>query len=176
MTRRIPGLVPGLVVGLALLVTACVTPEGSTHRQPEAVDDGVQVTGVLGGSRIAIASGAPEVSFRDCDGGDGLDDDVCWVARSIDGLTLAFVIENPAVLVAGEAIPVRDDPCDHCDDVTDKVVVDIRVNGEQRRATGGTMTVIEIAERIAARFRLTFPGGDDLTGTFNVRELRPGEE
>jgi hypothetical protein len=165
-----------LAVGLALLASACVTPEGSNHRQPEAVDDGVQATGVLGGSRVAIASGAPEVSFRDCDGGDGLDEDICWVARTVDGMQVAFVIENPAVLVEGQTLQVRDDACGHCDDVTDKVVVDIRVNGQQRRATGGTMTVLDVGERIAARFRLTFPGGDDLTGSFNVRELRPGEE
>lgn len=172
MSRRLLGV----AVGLALLLAACVTPEGSTHRQPEAVDDGVQVTGVLGGSRVALTSGDPEVSFRDCDGGDGLDDDVCWVARTIDGLQIAFVIENPGVLVPGETLTVRSDPCDLCDDVSDKVVVDVRVGGEQRRATGGTMTVIEVGERIAARFRLTFPGGDDLTGSFNVRERRPGEE
>lgn len=168
--------VPGLAVGLALLLSACVTPEGSTHRQPEAVDDGVQVTGVLNGSRVAITSGAPEVSFRDCDSSDGLDQDVCWVARTIDGLSLAFVIENPAVLVAGSTIAVRDDPCSDCDEVVDKVVVDIRVNGEQRRATSGSITVIDVGERIAARIRIELPGGDDLTGSFNIRELRPGEE
>lgn len=166
----------GLAVGLALVATACVTPEGSTHRQPEAVDDGVQVTGVLDGSRVALTSGAPEVSFRDCDGGDGLDEDVCWVARTIDGVSLAFVIENPGALVAGETLPVRSDACDACDDVTDHLVVDIRVGGQQRRATSGTMTVAAVGERVAARFRVEFPGGDDLTGSFNVRELRPGEE
>jgi hypothetical protein len=169
-------VVRALALGLALLTSACVTPEGSTHRQPEAVDDGVQVTGVLDGSRVAITSGAPEVSFRDCDSSDGLDRDVCWVARTIDGLSLAFVIENPDVLVAGETIPVRGDPCDQCDDVTGKAVVDLRVDGEQRRATSGSITVIEVGERIAARIRIELPGGDDLTGSFNVRELRPGEE
>ena len=168
MGRR---LVPAV---LALLLAACAT-SSLPQRQPEALDDGVQATGRLDGQRVAASDGAPETNLVDCDAGDGIDADVCWIARTIDGLTIAFVIENPDALQAGETIPVQEDPCDTCDDVTGHAVVDLRVDGEQRRASSGRLVVSETGQRYAAQFDVRFRGGDALNGEFNIRQLAPGE-
>jgi hypothetical protein len=159
----------------ALLLGGCVAPEEGAHRQAEAIDDGVQATGRIDGRRVAISDGGPETVIGDCDPGDGLDDDVCWVARTIDGLTIAFVIENPGAWAVGDVLAVRGDVCRSCDDVIDHAVVDLRVDGTQRRATGGRITVTGVGTRYAAEFRVVLADGDELTGTFNVRELGPDE-
>ncbi len=166
---------PSLLCMLLVLGSACVTPEGGGQRQAEAGDDGVQATGRLDGSRVAISDGDPEVVVGDCDPGDGTDQDVCWVARTIDGLTVAFVVENPAVLVAGESVAVRASSCTSCDDVDDRAVVDVRVDGASRRAGGGRLDVQAAGGRYAAGFQVTFAGGDRLSGSFNVRPRAPGE-
>ncbi len=159
---------------LAVLLAGCAS-SSVAQRQPEALDDGVQATGRLFGGRIAISDGSPETNLVDCDPRDGPDDDVCWIARTIDGLTVAFVVENPGALVAGETVPVRAHECQDCDDVVDQAVVDLRIEGEQRRATSGRLVVHEADERYAADFRIRFQDGDEITGTFNIRQLRPGE-
>ncbi len=159
----------------ALVLSGCAS-SSVAQRQPEALDDGVQATGRLDGARIAVSDGSPETNLVDCDPGNGPDEDVCWIARTIDGLTIAFVVENRAALVAGETLPVRDHECEDCDDVRDQAVVDLRVDGEQRRASSGRLVVREAGERYAADFRIRFRDGDELTGAFNIRQLRPGEE
>lgn len=166
-----------LVVACALLGVLASGCASSTvgQRQAEALDDGVQATGQLDGHRIAISDGGPETNLVDCDPGIETDADVCWVARTIDGTTLAFVIENPGALVPGETIPVRGDDCETCDDVREHAVVDLRLDGEQRRAIGGRLVVQEAGERYAARFDLRLPDGDSLNGRFNIRQLAPGE-
>lgn len=163
------------VVAVMLLLTGCAT-SNPAHRQAEAVDDGVQATGIIDGSRVAISRGVPEVVFGDCDPGDGQDTDICWVARTIDGLSIAFVLENPGALEEGATLEVVPEDCVGCDDVTGGVVVELRVNGEARRADGGRVEVIAVpGERAAADFDLQFADGDELRGSFNVRELRPEE-
>lgn len=158
----------------AVLLAGCAS-SSVAQRQPEALDDGVQATGRLGGARIAVSDGSPETNLVDCDPGNGPDEDMCWIARTIDGLTIAFVVENRDALVAGETIPVRDHDCDDCDEVRDQAVVDLRIDGDQRRATSGRIVVREADERFAADFRIRFPDGDELTGAFNIRQMRPGE-
>ncbi len=170
VTRLLPFVLAG-----TLLLGACVNPEESGQRQAEAEDDGVQATGRIGGARVAISDGGPETLIGDCDPGDGADEDVCWIARTIDGLTIAFVIENPAALVAGETLPVRADRCTDCDDVTDHAVVDLRINGDQRRASSGQLVVTQAGPRYAASFRVGFDDSDELIGDFNIRQLLPGE-
>lgn len=158
-----------LLAALAVFgLAGCMTAENA-QRQPEAADDGVQVTGRLQGAQVAISSGGPEVIVGDCDPEDGLDDDLCWIARTIDGLSVAFVIENPAVLAEGERLPVRGDGCGHCDDVEGHVVVGVRVDGDLQRATGGHLAVRSAGPRYAADLRIELVGADALTGTFNVR-------
>lgn len=167
MTRRL------VTAALAVVLAGCAS-SSLPQRQPEALDDGVQATGRLDGQRVAISDGAPETNLVDCDP-QVVDEDVCWIARTIDGLTIAFVIENPGALVPGETLPVRDQDCDACDDVADRAVVDLRVDGEQRRATGGHLKVREAGDRYAAGFDIRFPDADTLTGEFNIRQLAPDE-
>ncbi len=160
---------------LALLATACAGASVQ-QRQPETGNDGVRATGRIDGRRVAISDSDPEVNATDCDPGIETDTDVCWIARTIDGLTVAFVVENPTALVAGESLPVDEDDCGTCDDVRGHAVVDLRVDGQQRRAIGGRLDVQQVEERWAAEFRLRFGDGDELTGSFDIRELAPGEQ
>ncbi len=164
---------PVLLALLALLLAGCAST-GLPQRQPEAVDDGVQATGRIDGQRVAISDANPDTNLTDCDPQEP-DEDVCWIARTIDGVTIVFVIENPGALVAGEDIPVGARDCETCDDVTDVAVVELRVGGEQRRASGGRLQVREVGDRYAAGFDVRFPNADVLTGSFNIRALAPGE-
>lgn len=159
---------------LALLATACAGAS-LQQRQPETGNDGVHATGRLDGRRVAISDSDPEVNTTDCDPGLETDTDVCWIARTIDGLTVAFVIENPAALVPGERLAVGEDACSTCDEVTGHAVVDLRVDGQQRRAHAGHLAVQQVDERWTAEFRLRFDDGDELTGSFDIRQLAPGE-
>lgn len=173
--RSLRATVLAPVLGLTLVLSGCATASVA-HRQAEASDDGVQVTGTLGGSRVAISEGVPDVVFGDCDPGIEIDQDVCWSARTIDGMTVAMVVENPAVLVAGETVDVVNVACDlDCDAVTEGVVVDVRWDGRQVRATSGRLEVGSVDERVSASLDLNLVGGDGLDGSFNVRELRPEE-
>lgn len=153
---------------LAALTAGCVGGE-EVQRQPEADDDGIQATGTIDGRRVAISRGAPVVTLGDCDPNEGLDRDLCLVFRTIDGVQMNLVVENPDALVAGETIDVRARDCVGCDDVTDVAVVDLRIDSEQRRAEGGRLVVREADERYAVEFDLRLPSGDRLTGSFNVR-------
>lgn len=163
-----------IVTALLGVVLAGCAGSGVPQRQPEALDDGVQATGRLDGQQVAISDGSPETNLVDCDP-QTPDEDVCWIARTIDGLTIAFVIENPGALVVDEQIRVRDSTCVACDDVTDQAVIDLRIDGEQRRASSGRLRVREVGDRYAASFDIRFPDADRLTGEFNIRQLRPDE-
>ena len=167
-------VVSRIVTALLAVVLAGCASSSMPQRQPEALDDGVQATGRLDGQRVAISDGAPETNVTDCDPATP-DDDICWIARTIDGVTVTFVVENPGALVPGEEIAVETSTCQACDDVTDQAVVDLRIDGEPRRATSGRLRVREAGDRYAAAFDLRFPNADRLTGEFNIRELRPDE-
>lgn len=153
---------------LIALLVGCVSTDES-QRQPEVPDDGLQATGLLDGRRIAISRGEPDVVHGDCDANDGLDRDLCLRVRTIDGVSLNLVIENPDALVVGERLEVRQDPCLHCDDVRDHAVVRVRTDGTTRPVESGQLTPSLVGERIAADFDLRLPRGDRLTGTFSVR-------
>lgn len=157
------------------VLTAGCASSGVGQRQAEALDDGVQATGRIGGARVAISDGGPETNLTDCDPGIETDADVCWIARTIDGDTIAFVIENPAALVPGERIAVREDDCETCDDVTDHAVVELRLDGQARRAVSGSLEVQQADERFAARFDVRLADGGTLNGRFNIRQHAPGE-
>lgn len=159
----------GALVG-ALLLAGCLDAE-QPQRQAEAADDGLQATGRIGGQRVAISSGDPRVVAGDCDANDGLDTDLCLLVRTIDGLELNIVIENPDVLTGDDPIPVRDDPCTGtaCDEVAEHAVVDVRLEDMERRVTGGRITPMETNSRVAAEFDLRLTGSDRLVGGFNVR-------
>lgn len=158
------------VLAVAVLAGGCA--EGDVvQRQAETGEDGFQATGRLDGSRVAISSGDPNVILGDCDPGDGLDEDLCILGRTIDGIRINLVIENPAAMTPGEVQPVRADPCtaDACDDVAGHAVVDLRIDGRQVRATAGTLRTRTFDERVTAELELRFPNGDNLVGGFDVR-------
>jgi hypothetical protein len=162
--RRAAGL---LLV--AAVVAGCA--EGDVvQRQPESSSDGFQATGRLGGSRVAISSGDPAVTLGDCDPGDGRDEDLCVLGRTIDGIRVNLVIENPAAMTPGEVLPVRAHTCraEACDGVTEHAVIDLRIDGEQLRATRGTLRTRSAGERWAADVDIRFPDGDHLVGSFDV--------
>lgn len=140
------------------------------QRQPASAVDGFRATGRLDGARVAVSRGNPIVVDGDCDPNEGLDDDLCVLSRTIDGVQLNLVVENPAVLVEGADLQVdeRDCSADGCDGVTDVVVVDLRVDGDQRPVETGRIEVLEAGERVAVQFDLSLEGADGLTGEFDV--------
>lgn len=168
VTRR---AVAALLSAAALV--GCVSTDES-QRQAEVPDDGLQATGLLDGRRVAISRGEPGVIDGDCDANDGTDRDLCLRVRTIDGVTLNLVLENPGALAVGERLEVRRDPCEHCDDVVSYAVVRVRVGGESREAQRGHLTPTRVDDRIAADFDLHLSDGDRLTGSFSVRPSLAG--
>lgn len=161
-----------MVAACALLLGACedgdAVPTPVDVVQPASRDEGIQATGLLDGSRIAVSRGNPTVVVGDCDANDGLDEDLCILFRTIDGISINLVIENPAVLVPGETVPAGVD-CDFgCDEVTEGAVVELRIDGDTRSVERGSLTVREAGPRWIADFDLVLPFGDELSGTFDV--------
>lgn len=152
----------------AVVLVACPS---AVQRQPAAPDDGIQFAGRIGTQQLNVSDGAPQALLGDCDPNDGVDRDLCLVTHTVGGQDLAVVIENPAVLEAGAAVPVVRPPragCGGgCDEIGDGVIVELRLEGERTFADGGTVTVLEADERYAASFVLRV-GGGSLTGRFNV--------
>lgn len=170
MRRALPSrraLAPALSL-VALLLAGCISSEEG-QRQPEVPDDGLQATGLLGGSRVAISRGEPDVVDGDCDANDGTDRDLCMRVRTIDGVSLNLVLENPDALEEGRRLEVRPDTCGHCDDVDTHAVVRLRIGGDTLQAEAGHVTPTAVGDRTAAAFDLRLPGGDRLTGSFSVR-------
>lgn len=159
------------LAALALVLLAATGCAGSdeSQRQPEVPDDGLQATGVLDGRRVAISRGEPGVVHGDCDANDGADRDLCLRVRTIDGVDVNVVIENPDALGPGRRLEVRPDACGHCDDVGDHAVVRLRTDAWTRQAESGHLTPSLVGDRVAAEFDLRFRDGDRLTGAFSVR-------
>lgn len=171
-------LAPAVAVVLALGLAGCddedapQEPSVTDASLPESSDTGIQATGTLDGQRAAISRGNPTVILGDCDANDGVDDDLCILGRTIEGRDVDLVIENPAVLEAGTTFDIA--TCNvACDGVTDGVVAEVRVNGDTRPVTRGSMTVSQAADRYAAEFDLTLPFGDRLIGRFDVEPTGP---
>lgn len=168
MSRPAGGRAVVCALAVALLLGACGEEE-ATQRQPEAPDDGIQITGTLRGQRLSVSDGAPEVLLGDCDSRDGVDRDLCVVARTLIGDRVAVVLENPGILRAGARLPVAGDDCTHCDEVTGHVVVEVRREGRAVRAVGGRVVVRQAGPRYAAGLTLRFADGGVVSGGFNVR-------
>lgn len=169
------GRAAGAALAVTLLLGACGEEE-ATQRQPEAPDEGIQITGTLQGRRLSVSDGAPEVVLGDCDSRDGLDRDLCVVARTLIGDRVAVVVENPGILEAEARLPVGGEDCTHCDEVTGHLVVEVRREGRAVRAAGGRVVVRQAGPRYAAELTLRFADGGVLSGRFNVRPTpAPGE-
>lgn len=159
------------LAGLALLAGVACGDQEAQQRQAQGPDDGLQLTGRVGGAQLSVSYGAPDFQITDCDPDDGTDFDWCLRARSIDGSDVVLVFENPAVFVAGTTVDVGFDRCVGCDDVTDHGVVELRVGGEARRAVDGTVEVHEAGPRHVLEFRLRFDDGGSVSGSMDVRPL-----
>lgn len=166
---RLSRLTATVVAGLAVALTGCAEGD-AVQQQAVTGQDGIQATGRVDGKRVALTTGSPTVVYGDCDPNDGLDVDLCVLGRTIDGVRINLVIENPDEMVVGEAVSVTRETCQgpDCDDVTGGLVVDLRVDGDEIRVESGTVTATAIGERSAAAFTLRFSGGDLLSGSFDV--------
>lgn len=157
-----------VVLVTTLLLAAC-GGEG-VQRQAVGPDDGLQVSGPFAGQRVSVSDGEPEVRLDDCDPADGPDQDLCIIARTIDGQDFELRIQNPDRLEAGTRVAVARSRCRAraCDDATD-LVVDVRLGDETVRASGESLRVRRAGPRFAAEFQLRFGGGGALSGSFDVR-------
>jgi len=101
----------------------------------------------------------------DCDPVDAPDDDVCFIANTIDGRSFVLTIENPALLAVGETLEVAAPDCaspEACDAVRDALIVSLKLEtAKPVRATGGTATLtrIEPFTNYVGEVSLRLPGG-----------------
>lgn len=134
---------------------------------------GLQGAGTLDGRQIAVGTGLPQLLVGDCDPIDGADDDVCFIADTIDGRSFVLTFENPGLLTVGEALEVADPACpspEACDAVRDALIVSLKLETEDPvRATGGTTTMTRVEEftNYVGEVSLRLPGGR-FSGTFDV--------
>lgn len=163
-----------------LWLVACGDTPGDVL--PEARDgrSGLQASGRIDNTQIAINDGLPEINFGDCDINAGADQDFCIITSDISGELIVIVFENPDVLVEGTTVPVGTTTCEEgrgCDEVTDLALVDVQVGvGKRIRAESGqvTLEVVEPLSRYRGDLDLKLPGGGTLSGTFDVVQ-RPEE-
>lgn len=158
------------LVLLAVLVAGCWSaPEGTV--QPRDGRAGLQLTGTVEGRQLAISDGSPELRVGDCDPDVTGDDDICAIAKDIDGQLVVLVFENPDVLVADATLPVADPGCGaRCDEVTGTAVIDLQLGtGPRLRADGGRLQISEVTPfaRYAGEVRLTLPSGS-VSGSFDL--------
>ncbi|CAN5745993.1 hypothetical protein BH24ACT15_BH24ACT15_25960 [soil metagenome] len=143
---------------------------------PDARDgrSGLQGSGRIDNTQIAINDGLPEINFGDCDINAGPDQDFCIITEDISGELIVIVFENPDVLVEGATVPVGDTPCVEgrgCDAVTDRALVDLQGGvGDRVRAQSGqvTLDVVVPLSRYRGDLDLKLPGGGTLSTTFDV--------
>jgi hypothetical protein len=158
-------------VAIALLLPGCVEPR-DTSEQPREGRAGLQLAGTLRGRQLAVSDGSPSVLVQDCDPRDGIDEDLCVVARDIDGELVVLSFENPEALVEDEVLRFTD-ACarpEECDAVRESVVLDVQHgSGPRRRVTAGELRleVVEPGERYVGRLRLILPNGT-LAGSFDL--------
>jgi hypothetical protein len=160
---------------LAVLLVGCgAEPVGSgpSAVRPRDGRSGLQLAGVIRGRQLAISDGLPRLEATDCDPGDGTDQDVCVVSRTIDGMLFVLVFENPAVLKPG-TLDVAPSDCarpQDCDRVTDVTVIDVQagVRGRVRAQNGSlTLQVVEPRQRYVGSLSLKLPNGR-IDGDFDV--------
>lgn len=167
MQRVCVGLV---AVVVAVLATACWRATDATT-QPRGGRAGLQLTGTVAGTQLAVNAGAPRLTVGDCDPADGQDDDVCAIARDISGELVVLVFENPGVLVSGAELAIADPGCGRdCDDIRGLAVVDLQIGvGDRRRARGGSLRLAEVLpfRRYAGDLRLEFDDGS-VSGSFDL--------
>lgn len=154
----------------AALLVACTQP--SHTQQAREGRAGLQLSGTLAGRQVAVSDGGPQFVVGDCDPPDGPDEDVCALARDLDGTLFALVFENPVVLWS-EAVLGVGATCANpaqCDLVGDRAIVRVQSGtGRRLTATGGEvrMRLVEPGRRYVGVIRLDLPGGR-LSGSFDL--------
>jgi len=153
-----------------LLLAGCTQP--SQTQQARDGRAGLQLSGTLGGRQVAVSDGGPDFVVGDCDPPDGPDEDVCALARDLDGALFALVFENPDVLREGAVLGVGANCANpqQCDLVGDRAVVRVQSGtGRRLTATDGQVRVrlVDKGRRYVGDIRLVLPGGR-LTGSFDL--------
>lgn len=153
-------------------MVACGTGERPQTPQPREGRAGLQLSGTVAGSQVAVSDGSPDLTLGDCDVVGGPARDLCVVSRDLRGGPVVLTVRNPEVLVAGETLPVEDPGCtgQGCDAVTDVAVVDVLLGENRpRRATSGmlALTAVQQGRRYAGSLRLELPDGV-LSGHFDL--------
>lgn len=165
-----------MVVLLAVVVLAsCGTGDASRsiQQQPRDGRAGVQLSGTVAGSQVAVSDGSPRLIVGDCLVVGGAAEDVCFVSRDLRGQPVVLAFRNPHVLAEGERVPISDPGCATpaaCTEVTGVAVVDVLVGEDiDQRAVGGALTLAVVQEsvRYAGEVRLDLPEGR-LSGLFDV--------
>lgn len=169
-------------VAAVLLLPACGTEGSGTGVnaiQPQDGRSGLHLAGTLNGRQFAVNDGAPVLRLGDCDVNDGVDIDLCFFSRDLDGGFFGLVVENPDVIVEG-TVAVTEPACvsPNCDDVSDGAVVELQhePGAPRTRATGGRvrLTTVEPGQRYSGTLSLQLPTGR-VSGTFEVVP-RPEED
>lgn len=161
-----------VLLTVLVLVAACGTGERPQTPQPRDGRAGLQLSGTVAGSQVAVSDGSPDLILGDCDVLGGPAHDLCAESRDLRGGPVVLAVRNPAVLVAGETLPVEDPGCtgQGCDAVADVAVVDVLLDGNgPRRATSGVLalTAVQEGRRYAGSLRLELPDGT-LSGHFDL--------
>lgn len=162
---------PWTIALLSLVAAGCWSPAPVQTVQPRDGRAGLQLTGTVDGSQLAVSDGAPRLVVGDCDPDPTGDTDVCLIADDINGQLVVLAFENPDVLQAGASLSVVDPGCgQRCDGVTDGAVVDLQLGiGDRVRATAGRVELdtVEPFARYVGDVRLEFPSGT-VSGSFDV--------
>lgn len=160
---------------LAAVTLACGTSGGGTGPaaiEPRGGQSGLQLSGTVDGRQVAVNDGAPVLRLGDCDVNDGIDTDLCFFSREVNGGYFAIIVENPDAVTEGR-VAVTDSDCrsPRCEEVGDGAVVDVQFErgGPRMRAVGGdlTFTSVEEAKRYGGTLNLRLPDGR-VGGTFQV--------
>ena len=160
------GMFRGALICAAVLVLAGCGEGASLGQaaQPREGRAGIQATGRIGGSQVAVSDGAPGFETGDCDPMDGADVDVCAIARDINGQVFVLSFENPGVLTPDTTLEIGDPGCDPrgCDEVTDVALVDVQSGvGSRMRARSGQLRLRQVQPylRYAGSAELRLPDG-----------------
>jgi hypothetical protein len=162
--------VRALLLAAAVVALAACGPE-PIQRQPVSSDDGLHLSGRLGGDQVHVSVGEPEVVLGTCTPERPDARELCIAARTLAGELFGLVVINSEHLVAGETLPVRAScPPEGCAAVA---LVEIRRGTDRIQVDGGELRVSADGPRYAARFTLRV-GTGTMTGAFDVMPGRTG--
>lgn len=162
-----------LLAAGSLLLAACAAGGGAPGGPlpPRDGRAGVQLSGTFAGRQVAVSDGSPDLLIDRCAQHIGVDAEVCFAGRDIDGTPVTVVLHNPDVLEPGTTVQVGGE-CrtpEECRAVTGVAVVDLQVGQRRQRAESGTVTVRDVVPgtyysgAVILRFR-----DGRLTGGFDV--------